>query len=324
MRLGYYDNAERRARWQDILKDYDPAGFRVEIVYPIQATGTIIRQMTIGGEAQVATQPGAFFLVDLDESYNWQDYADNILHGDPQKMHDVYRQLEQFDCLTETGDIERLFVQWPDLEAIDIKRGQPLEYVERESGRGIPGTKTTLGIATKDVYQNPKNNHRIVDFFLLEPLSWYRAPIAIETDFIKPEYLSSFSFGLTVEGAYRDWKNTSPETLPPGRLTEDGNEYLFDHPIPLSEVKRVCDAVPRLEKEDKLRCMLEGSTFHIVPIDQYLTAGVFRPMRVEHAGWVTPFVVTKRDLEDLARGAEGEPDEDEPDEDGPDEWGREA
>lgn len=302
MRLGFYDNAERRARWQDILKDYDPAGYRVKIQYPINRPGTIIRQMSIGGEYLVATQPGAWFFIELDTPFDWTEYEQTVLRGDRTKAVAVFNQLMQLGCFDGNGNITRIPIQWPHLKALGIRKGQPLEYVEGdESGYG---TKTTLGIA-KDVYTNPKNDHTIVEFFLLEPLSAFRAPGPIEMDFIKPEFLSRYSLGLTVEGIYRDWNTVSHETIPPGRLSEDGEEYIFDHPVELDQVRNICKIIPNLTPEDRANCVIEGATFHIVPIDATTAAAAFRPMRVEHAGWVAPFVVTKRDLEDQVSGEAG-------------------
>jgi hypothetical protein len=290
MRIGYYDNAERRVSFKDILKNYDPSGYRVEVTYPLRFKGTIIKQMRVGYTAS----PAEFFLVKMDHPTNFTEYSHTILDDDPEKIVAVHRQLQQFGCME--GDlITCLFIQWSHMRAIDIHRGQPLEYQEPSIQSGLSGTRTTLGIA-QNVFINDKNQHTIVEFFLLEPLTWFRSPHAIETDFLKPHHVSRFSVALTSDGVYRDWKDFSSETLPKGKLSEDGEEYLLTEPIELESVKPICDKLTNAT--DRTRCLLEASLFHVIPIDMTNSMGLFRPMRMEHAEKSIPYSITKRDLED--------------------------
>lgn len=303
-RFGYFDNPERRVTFQDILRDYDPAGYRVRVTYPLSFTGTIIEQMGLGKAV-----PGSFFKVHLDDPVEWGVYKTAVLRGDEQKSLTVHRQLQQFGCLEDQSSgrskdpyrqmITCLFVQWQHMIAIDIKKGQPLEYQEGSGQTGLMGQRTTLGIAQS--VEKAKSGHIIVNFFLLEPLTWVRAPMAIETDFMRPEYVSKYVTALTTDGVYRDWKEKSPGTLPKGTFSEDKEEYVLHDPVLLEEVRPIADT---LTGEDKVRCMLEASLFHVVPIDTAHHSGVFRPMRMEHAGYIIPYIVTKRDVERQAEGQE--------------------
>jgi len=298
-RLGFYDNPERRARWQDLLRDYSVEGKRVEVEYPVHFTGTIIRQMAISESAS----PHALFMVALDKPILLKDYLGGIrhtYHGAKPDYTLIERQLYQLGCIDERMGfpvVVNAWANWNQMTAISIQRGQPLEYEEHASSSGVYSSLTTLGIS-QNVYKNPKNGHTIVEFFLLEPLSWFRSPQAIETDFLKAEFVSRFTSALTVEGVYRDWKEKSPETLPAGNTSEDGNEYILNEITELSEVARFIKDKSGFEGEDATRAMLEASFFHIIPIDVDHNSGKFRPMRMEHTGYILPYVVTRRDVEE--------------------------
>lgn len=296
--IGFYDNPEEQFAWRKYLTQYTPIGVRVRVSYPYFRT--IDKKMPRGTiRAQRGEGAGAVFIVDLDrkDAVPWSQFTRD---WDNRKRDALMRQLYNFDCLktkalfrgVQDMAITCIHMQWLNLEAIDMKRGQPVEYQEEEH-RHVDSIKSTPGIV-----QAVHKNNRIVDLFLFEPIPWMRLPYAVDTSFIKPQFLSSVTNRLSKNGVYEYWKEISPRTIPPGRMSEDGKEYVLDEYIPLEMVQTVCQDVPE-EYDERLRCWLGGALFHVVPIRMNHISGTFRPMRRELAGKELPYIVTKEDIEKL-------------------------
>jgi hypothetical protein len=285
MNLGFYDNPREREWFEKYLIDYDPAGIWVSFDRPIHGKGQILEQKGAG--------PGAFFTIHLETPISFGSYFQQAylmrIPADQKKMEAaIYHQLWDFGMIEESGTGDRdddkvtgIYARWIDTTIIGFKKGLPVTYVEHDSTR-VASIKVTYGIV-KDVYKT-KGGRGIVEMFLLDPLTWYRAPIAIDTDYLKPEHVSKHVTHLTREGVYRDWQTHFPGTIPPGHMTDDKEEYILDEPIDLAQVKEMADKIPNFTPEDRLRFWLEAALFHIIPIDVTHDSGKFKPMRREDSG----------------------------------------
>lgn len=287
MNIGFYDNPRERSWFEKYLIDYDPAGVWVSFRNPIRGKGQIIEQKGAG--------PGAMFTVNLETPISFGKYLGEvqqkfIRREDRKKVDDaIHAQLWNFGLIEpsntgvpEDDKVTGIWTRWIDLTLIGFKKGLPVIYTEHDPTR-VATVKVTYGIV-KDVYKKKSGTGGIVEMFLLDPLTWYRAPLAIDTDYLKPEHVSKHVTHLTREGVYRDWKAHFPTTIPPGRMTQDNEEYILDEPMDLDQVKEVCGRIPGLSPEDRLRCWLESALFHILPINVEHDSGSFRPMRREDTG----------------------------------------
>lgn len=285
MNLGFYDNPRERSWFEKYLIDYDPAGIWVSFDHPIHGKGQILEQKGSG--------PGAMFTVHLETPISFGSYIEQarILGGESfkSKIDAIHAQLWNFGLLepANTGDrdddkVTGIWARWIDLQVIGFKKGLPVTYVEHDPTR-VASIKVTYGIV-QNAYPKKGGPGGIVEMFLLEPLSWFRTPVALPTEYIKPEHVSRHVTHLTREGVYRDWKTHFPGTIPPGHMTEDNEEYILDEPIDLVQVKKLAEKIPDFTPEDRLRFRLEASLFHVLPIDVDHDSGSFKPMRREDTG----------------------------------------
>lgn len=300
-RIGYYDNAERRTTFRDLLKMYDVYGQRAMIMHPIDVTGTLVDQRGHG--------PGAIFILQLDEKIMFTDYLNRIgidTPGSPKAMalFDDFNRLGFIESYLKPIDydnsrITHLWAQWKDVILIDMQRGQPVEYVESESTH-VASIKSTPGIVQNVVKGDDTLD--VIELFLVHPVSWVRIPRAMDTDYLKPEHISSWTDRMVVRSTYLNWKEKYPDSLPAGHISTDGKEYVLASPIPLDQVKGICSST-LTDKERILRCWLGAAMFHVVPIVIGHT-GRFRPMRMEVARESIPYVVTRADVDDAMRRGE--------------------
>jgi hypothetical protein len=286
MRIGHYDDnpGEKWEYFEETLVDYDPHGIKVKVGYPFHKTGSIIKQLGSG--------PGSMFLVYLDEPIHWNNYVAqfNIKN---QKYH--YKDLDNHGCLDKDNNVICIYGKWADITIKGLRKNMPVEYVESDYSH-ISSIKSTPGIVS-----GVEKDKGIVYMFAAAPVSWFRAPYAIDTDYIKPEHISKYTDRIVVRSTYLMWKEKSPDTLPPGKLTKDGEEFIFDETIPLEEVKKFCDEAVE-EDEHKLRCWLGGAMFHIMPIVASRHEGTFHPMRLEVAQDAAAYVVSAEEVEAAIEG----------------------
>ena len=308
-RIGYYDNAERRTTFRDLLKAYDVYGYRAMIMGQIDAKGTIVDQRGHG--------PGAIFVLKLDEPIMVVDYVDQLgLTVSGTNIATSVKAKAVVDDLIRLGFVEsylkpmtyensritHLWAQWKDVVLIDLQKGQPVEYVESESSH-VASIKSTPGIVNKVmVPDHPAAEREIVELFLVHPVSWVRIPRSMDTDYLKPEHVSSWTDRMVVRSTYLNWKEKSQDTLPKGKVSDDGKEYVLDEPIALDDVKGMC-STSLTDAERVLRCWLGAAMFHIVPI-VVGHSGTFRPMRIEVAQDSIPYIVTRKDIDDAMKRGE--------------------
>lgn len=315
MGIGYFDNAERRATFRDLLNMYDVYGQRAMIMHPIDVKGTIVDQRGHG--------PGAIFILQLDEKMMFREYLEGaglVIPGTSLESSQKAKAL--FDDFNRLGFIEsylkpmtyensritHLWAQWQHVVLIDVQRGQPVEYVESQSDH-VASIKSTPGIV-QNVINSPTTAslegsvtgpQEVIELFLVHPVSWVRIPRAMDTDYLKPEHVSAWTDRMVVRSTYLNWKEKSPQTLPAGKMSEDGKEYIFESPIKLDDVRGICGST-LTDKERILRCWLGAAMFHVVPIVVGYS-GTFRPMRAEVARESIPYIVTRKDIDDaLKRG----------------------
>ena len=209
--FGFYDNPAARQWWEKFLVDYSPIGLKVEVEWPIQAKGEILEQKGAG--------PGAIMMVKLDQPIHIDNYFRSA-HIPEKNWTAIESDLRNMGCIEEHGSGEYVgcvWTQWNRTRLLQFHRGLPASYVECEY-RHVASIKVTNGIVQKAYkFKNTENREtHIADLFLFDPLPWYRAPQAIETDALKPEFISSFTDRMVVRSTYLAWKEKSPETLPQG------------------------------------------------------------------------------------------------------------
>lgn len=319
-RIGYWDNAERRTTFRDLLKAYDMYGWKARIKVPFPMDGVLVDQRGEG--------PGAIFVLQLEPKISWFQFCMEAgftdTGGHPTSSRSEQTADRLFEDLNRLGFIERgqtdyvthMWGQWINVELLDLQRGQPVEYVEDDQSGNVASIKSTPGIVQKVVKGKDDDwTSSIIELFLVHPISWVRIPRAMDTDYLKPEHVSAWTDRVVVRSTYLNWKEKSPETLPPGNMASDNKEFIFDTPIPLQQVQNFCALTVKVEgkqvknpyggeiDERVLRCWLGAAMFHIVPIVRG-HSGTFRPMRMEVARESIPYVVTKKDIDDAMKRGE--------------------
>lgn len=289
--IGFYDNPAARHWWEKFLVDYSPVGLRVEAEWPIKAKGEVIEQKGAG--------PGAIFLIRLDQKIPYTTYVNEA--GVPEAKWDiVFSDLKNMGCVEEGGEhdfVTCIWSQWRFVRLLSFHRGLPASYTEDDPVH-VASIKVTNGIVQRAYKFTNTENHEtgVVDFFLFEPLPWYRAPYAIETDALKPEFISAFTDRMVVRSTYTAWYEKDPSTLPPGQMSDDGEEYVLHQPIPLALVKDVANRL--IDRDDlKFRFWLGACLFYVLPIDAQYGSGTFRPMREDEAGRHAPYIVAPGEIE---------------------------
>ncbi len=301
-RVGYWDNAERRTTFRDLLKAYDIYGWKARIHRPFTMDGTLVDQRGEG--------PGAIFVIQLADKIKWNDFAKEAgwmdsggyYSGDVGPRFNA--DLQRLGFIEDDGRDEwvtHMWSQWAYIELLNLQKGQPVEYVENDYEH-VSSIKSTPGIVSNVIIpDHPNAGQFIVELFVIHPLSWVRIPRAMDTDYLKPEHISSWTDRILVRSTYLNWKEKFPASLPAGDFSSDKKEFIFNEAIPLDQVKGICKSTLTNE-ELILRCWLGSAMFHIVPI-VYGHSGTFRPMRKEVARESVPYVVTKKDIDDaLKRG----------------------
>lgn len=254
---------EEKARARKViedLEDYSVAG--VDVTWERTGyKGKIVRQGGVG--------PGALFLMELDKPIGFERHVRSFGLGEKEAQA-LYEQMLNDGCLDTEGMIRCAWTYWREL-IVEPKKGVLTEYTEDDPEHpqsiiNYPGRIAGIegDIALLELY---------------EPVSYFGAPGDMVAQKIRKGFYSEETYVLGVD-LVEQWKEHSPSTLPRGRFTEEGIEYVLEKPIKVSDVRALCQKHFPFEPG----CWWESLVLYVVPID-LMGSGSFRPMREDLADY---------------------------------------
>lgn len=301
------DSAELR----EALKDHSVEGYPVEV--PTYGAGTIVRQ---GGTGPIAnrnvdtgvTQRGApqpFFIVKISNPMpfskyaeqkhlskdpltpaQWEDIFDNkrsgVLFGDEtlrrlQAGESVSRWEAEYEAMYDGGQLDgdgniiyaNFFPGQVQIPENRLKYGMLVEITEGSERAGLPGR-----------FWGKVDDGKVGLLELFSPMPYMETPDAIASPFIKPEFISKFTYALGY-GTYQTWElMRGRDKLPKGHFPEGSERvYYLDEAIPLSKIEKLCRDYTKRElpgQEQPAHCVWQAVILNILPV--YMDKVEFRPL----------------------------------------------
>lgn len=248
-------------------------------------------------EGQIYWKGNAYFKVALDKPYPFENYAKEVGKSSKERIpwEEMYQRMKgsrssdimpavpdiEFlsdydvlkynftgscaDCLDEDENVVKVVVSFEQLyiQANDLRTGVLVEHME---GHGNSEFITAGRIVGKG------QSGRSILLETFEPITAGRLPEAVTPEDIKPGFYSSKTVAVSRD-TYDAIQEMSPDLLPSGKFTEDGEEYILSDSVDLSVIKEFCDK----NFPDTPLCFEGAATYFIVPIGTGGTA--FHPMR---------------------------------------------
>lgn len=302
------DSAELR----EALDQHSVEGYPVEV--PTYGEGHIVRQ---GGTGPIAnrntdtgvTQRGApqpFFVVRIKNPMPFSKYAESkrlskdlltpakweelleshragVLLGDEtlkrlEAGESVSRWEAEYEAMYDGGQLDgdgniiyaNFFPGQVEVPEGLIKRDMLVEITEGSEKAGLPGRywgSIDGGAEGKVAYLE-----------LFSPLPYMEAPDAIASPFIKPEFISKFTYALGY-GTAQTWELMKGK-LPKGKYAEGTEKiYYLEEAIPLSKITKLCKDYTKRElpgQEEPPHCVWQAVILNILPV--YLKNVTVRPL----------------------------------------------
>jgi hypothetical protein len=285
---------------REALRNHSVAGYPVEI--KMYGAGTIVRQggmgpvvtNTAGVRRQGAPQP--YYVIRIDNPMPFSKFAElEGISRDPLTSaqwdellskqfksefvpvgfgamdridagESVSRWEATYESMYDSGQLDgdgnivlvTLFPQQVKIPPDKLKYGMLVDVVD-DQGAALPGR-----------FWGKVDDGKVALIELFAPMPYLDTPNAVASEFIKPEFISEFTYALG-RGTAETWELMKGK-LPKGRWDGDpGRIYLLDQAIPLSKVEKLCkeyvkkNAPP--EPESALAyCVWHSMILNILPL----------------------------------------------------------
>jgi len=301
------DSAELR----EALDQHSVEGYPVEV--PTYGPGKIVRQ---GGTGPVAnrntdtgvTQRGApqpFYIVRIDHPMpfakyaeqkrlskepvspaKWEEMFDNkragILFGDEtlrrlQKGESVSRWEAEYEAMYDGGQLDgdgnviyaNFFPRQVKIPEDKLAYGMLVDVTDKKEKEGLPGR-----------FWGKVGDGKVALLELFSPIPYMETPDSIASDFIKPEFISKFTYALGY-GTHQAWEMMRGKAkVPKGHFVGEGERiYYLDEAIPLSKVEKLCQDYAQKELAGQPvppHCVWQAVIMNILPV--HMSESIFRPL----------------------------------------------
>jgi hypothetical protein len=160
----------------------------------------------------------------------------------------LFRELMDVGCIDENQMVFCYTFDSRQLPLLDAKKGMAVEIQDQGGQVGWPGRIVSVDGPTAFIEQ-------------FAPVTFMRTPEAVRPSKIGKGFYSSqvAALGYGIMDAF-EMNRIEP---PPGRWSEDRQEYELEAPMPMAELERFCKKNYAKERH----CLLQGMLLFILPID---------------------------------------------------------
>jgi len=182
------------------------------------------------------------------------DLREKIEKGEKVSPADVlFRELADRGCMDLDQNVFCYTFPSDDV-TIDIPKVGQLVEISEGGASGWPGVITGF---------EPVAGQALVLIEQFSPVPYMRTPEALLPEAVKASYALpvSWVFGLGLAKAIKKFG----ASLPPGKWSDDGNDYMLESPVPISEVEEFCRRSVPKPRQNPL-CVQQAMMLRTLPL----------------------------------------------------------
>jgi hypothetical protein len=216
----------------------------------------------------------------------WEEMFDNrrsgLIFGDEtlkrlEKGESVSRWEAEYEAMYDGGQLDgdgniiyaNFFPGQVEIPESKLKYGMLVEVTEKSEKAGLPGR-----------FWGKLDDGKVGLLELFSPMPYMETPDTVASPFIKPDFISKFTYALGY-GTYQTWElMRGRDKLPKGHFAEGSERvYYLDEAIPLSKVEKLCRDYAKRElpgQEQPAHCVWQAVIMNILPV--YMAETTFHPL----------------------------------------------